>query len=258
MRFASLGSGSEGNALVVEAGGGPRPSRLMLDCGFGLKEIERRLQRHGIEPSSLDAILVTHEHGDHVGGVFRLARRHGIPAYLTYGTYRAVMRQVIEGVDLRMLDAHAPLAIGAIEAHPYTVPHDAGEPVQFVFTDGAVRLGVLTDVGMSTPHIIEMLSGCEALMLECNHDSEMLEKGDYPWSLKRRISGDYGHLSNAAAAAILGQLERSTLRSVYCAHLSRQNNRAELARAALADVLGCTPDEVGVACQDEGTPWTAV
>ena len=258
MRFASLGSGSEGNALIVEAGGATRPSRLMLDCGFGLREIERRLARHAVEPDSLDAILVTHEHSDHVGGVYKLAARHGVPVYLSHGTRSATAGSAPAGVELRVVDVHTPFAIGEIEVLPYPVPHDAREPVQFAFGDGAVRLGVLTDAGRSTTHIVRMLSGCDALVLECNHDVDMLRGSDYPPSLKARIAGEFGHLSNAESAAILASLDRSRLRFLFAAHLSRRNNRPDIAREALAGVLGCRPDEVGVADQDDGFAWVTL
>lgn len=254
MRFASLGSGSEGNALIVEAG----RTRVMVDCGFGLRETERRLEQRGVVPSDLTAILVTHEHSDHVGGVFRLARRHSIPVYLTYGTYQASDPDKAEDVSVRMIDSHEPFAIEDLEIHPFPVPHDAHEPVQYVFSDGARRLGLLTDVGQSTPCIVRMLSGCEALVLECNHDRALLAQSSYPAFLKRRIAGDYGHLSNEAAADILAAVDRSRLQSLWCAHLSRQNNRPELARAAIAAVLGCVDAEVDVACQSEGIPWVTM
>ncbi len=254
MRFASLGSGSEGNALVVEAGGGARPTRVLLDCGFSAKEVERRLARAGLEAGSLDAILITHEHSDHIGSALTLARRWSIPVYMSWGTARAVGADDA-GVELNVLWGDETVEIGALGVLPYTVPHDAREPLQFVFSDGASRLGVLTDVGESTPHIGTVLGGCDALVLECNHDLAMLAASRYPPSLKARVGGSHGHLNNEAAAGILAALDRSKLRHLIAAHLSQQNNTPELARAAMAGALGNAPTEIGIASQDEGFDW---
>jgi phosphoribosyl 1,2-cyclic phosphodiesterase len=259
VRFASLGSGSEGNGLLVETGGrsaGDRAFRVLVDCGFGLRETERRLARLGCAPDALDGILVTHEHGDHVGGVFRLARAYRVPVYLTYGTLRAVPQSAGCGDLVRVIDSHTPFELGGLRIEPFPVPHDAREPVQYVLDDGDARLGVLTDIGHPTPFLAQALSRLTALVLETNHDAALLAGSDYPDTLKRRIAGLYGHLENADSARILAGLDRSRLRSVVAAHLSRQNNRADLARAALAPVLGWDPERVGVADQDDGLDWS--
>jgi phosphoribosyl 1,2-cyclic phosphodiesterase len=257
MRFASLGSGSEGNSLVVESTCQGVVTRVMLDCGFPLKEVERRLQRISLSPADLDAIVVTHEHGDHVGGVFRLARRYDLPVWLTYGTAQAIGSEA-DGAMLNFCRPGHAFRVADLQILPYAVPHDAREPVQYVFSDGLVRLGVLTDAGRKTAHIVSTLSGCDALVLECNHDAALLEDCDYPPSLKWRIKGDYGHLANHTAAEILDALDRRRLKVIVAAHLSRQNNSAELARAALAHVLNEAAHAIVVATQDEGLPWTAV
>lgn len=254
MRFASLGSGSEGNALVV---GLPQDDGfLLVDCGFALKEVARRLARLQLGLSGLRAILVTHEHSDHVGGVFRLAAAAGVPVYLTYGTREGSRRlPTFDEQACRLISPDQPLEIHGLGVSPFPVPHDAREPVQYVFEDRNSRLGLLTDIGRSTPHVINALAQLTALVLEANHDQSLLADGNYPPSLKRRIGGDYGHLENAAAAAILQALDRSRLHTVVAAHLSRQNNRAELARLALATVIGCAPESVPVADQDLGSGW---
>lgn len=226
----------------------------MLDCGFPLKETERRLRRLGIEPADLAGIMVTHEHQDHVGGVFKFSRRHRIPVWLSFGTWQAV-RKDCDGVAVEFCRDGEPVAIRDLEFLPYTVPHDAREPLQYVASNGRRKLGVLTDAGQSTPHLVRALSGCDALMLECNHDRQMLANSAYPPSLKWRIGGAYGHLSNDTTAQILGVLDKSRLNTVIGAHLSKQNNTPELARAALCSVVGEDVIEVMIACQEEGFGW---
>ncbi|MEW6164642.1 MAG: MBL fold metallo-hydrolase [Pseudomonadota bacterium] len=249
IRFASLGSGSKGNALLVESG----RTRVLLDCGFGPRETATRLARLGVEPDSVAAVLVTHEHADHVGGAAACAARFGWSLHASHGT-AGVARQLADAA-VRRFDSHAAFAVGDIEIHPYPVPHDAREPTQFVFSDGAARLGVLTDAGAVTPHIVAMLAGCAALVLECNHDADMLARGRYPPPLKRRIAGGFGHLENGAAAGLLQAIGGKSLRHVVAAHLSEENNTPALARGALAGALGCTPDWIGVATQTEGFNW---
>jgi phosphoribosyl 1,2-cyclic phosphodiesterase len=180
LRFGSLGSGSEGNALIVEVKSIVGTTRIMMDCGFGLAETERRLARLGLLPSDLDGIAVTHEHSDHIGGVARFARKHRIPVWLTHGTAKVLRDGSVPTALLHYVDPHQSFAIGDIHVTPYYVPHDANEPVQYVFSDGDKRLGVLTDTGTLTTHIEETLSGCNALVLECNHDLDMLMNGPYP------------------------------------------------------------------------------
>jgi phosphoribosyl 1,2-cyclic phosphodiesterase len=261
LRFASLGSGSEGNATIVEVREATGVTRVMLDCGFGLRDCDARLARLGLVPADIAGIIVTHEHGDHVGGVERLARRHRIPVWMTHGTFVAsriggagVIKAPLD-FEVNLLDAHAPFVVGAVEVHPFPVPHDAREPAQYVFTDGAARLGVLTDLGAPTPHVDAMLTACDALVIECNHDAEMLARGPYPPALKARVAGRYGHMDNRTAAALLGRIAHAGLRHVVAAHLSKQNNTVELARSALAGALGCASEWIGIADQDDGFGW---
>ena len=251
MRFASLGSGSEGNALVVEAEG----TLILLDCGFGLAATEARLGRLGLVPEALSAIVVTHEHEDHIGGVSRLARRHGIPVFMTHGTLYGLEPLFEEVADVTPICNYEVFSVGHLQVQPFPVPHDAREPAQFVFGDGACRLGVLTDVGCSTRHIESILSGCDALVLECNHDTDMLRTGSYPQKLRDRIAGRFGHLDNQAAAGLLARLDNAKLKHLVAAHLSKENNHPDLARAALAAVLNCTPEWIDIADQDEGLDW---
>ena len=254
MRFALLGSGSEGNALVVQAG----RTCVMMDCGFSLGETASRLARLGLSPENINGIVVTHEHGDHIDGVARLSRKYAIPVWLTHGT-RLAQREALAGLQaLTEINPHHAFAIGDLQIQPYAVPHDAVEPVQYVFGDGARRLGVLTDVGGSTPHIEATLNGCDALVLECNHDPGMLANGDYPWSLKQRVGGRYGHLSNEDAAALLARLDQRRLQHVVAAHLSSKNNTHDLAVGALSTAMGCGAEWIAVATQQEGLDWREI
>jgi phosphoribosyl 1,2-cyclic phosphodiesterase len=182
LRFASLASGSGGNCLVAQSAG----TVVLVDCGLNLKDTERRLARAGLEPAAVDAILVTHEHGDHAGCVFDFAAAHGVSVYLTFGSLRALKAEgkLHDGIRTETVRGQEKFAVGAIEVTPFTVPHDAAEPVQYVVSDGAARLGVLTDIGISTRHVERMLSGLDALVLECNYDRDMLWGGAYPKWLK--------------------------------------------------------------------------
>lgn len=255
MRFCSLGSGSGGNATIVEARDGLRTHRVAIDCGFSLREFEARLARAGLQASELDAVFVTHEHGDHVGCALTLARRHALPLWTSRGTWRAIGGADETGLDIRFARDGEPVDIGALRLLPYTVPHDAAEPLQLRCSDGATSLGVLTDAGSTTAHLLEHLRGCRALLLECNHDGEMLARSRYPASLKARIGGSHGHLSNASAAQILGECLHEGLRHIVAAHLSEQNNTPALAREALAGACGAAPSDILVADPAEGIGW---
>jgi phosphoribosyl 1,2-cyclic phosphodiesterase len=252
MRFASLGSGSRGNATLVEAGA----TLLMLDCGFSVRETERRLSVLGCAPERISALLVTHEHGDHLRGVAPLARKYRIPVWLTHGTWQMMRDCALP--DVRYCNGHQSFGIGDLRVEPFTVPHDAREPCQFCFSASGRRLGVLTDTGRPTAHILDRLGGCDALLLECNHDRDLLANGPYSPALKRRVGGPLGHLSNEQAGALLARLELSRLQHLVAAHLSEQNNRPELARAALARGAGCAPEQIAVAGQDTGLDWRLI
>jgi phosphoribosyl 1,2-cyclic phosphodiesterase len=250
MRFASLGSGSRGNATLVEAG----QTRLLVDCGFPLRELERRLDVLGLCAPALTAILVTHEHTDHVRGVGPLARRHRIPVWSSAGTARAAALGDLPSVGVFASHAGA-FAIGDVAIEPYAVPHDAREPCQFVFSAEGRRLGVLTDAGRVTPHIVASLHGVDALLLECNHDTDMLARGPYPPPLRARIGGPLGHLSNAQAAALLERLDHGRLSHVVAGHLSEQNNHPELAARALLAVSPLLGPRLAVLRQDSVSGW---
>lgn len=251
MRFACLGSGSKGNAWLVQAG----QTRVMVDCGFGPREAVKRLARLEVKVDELDAILVTHEHSDHGRGAAKVSERARCAVWMSHGS-QAMLAAAGDGpASVRVIDGHGPFAVGDLEVTPYPVPHDAREPLQFVFSDGAARFGLLTDAGHVTAHMEAVLADCDALALECNHDVAALEAGAYPPALKRRILGRYGHLDNQAAAALLSRLTGPRLKHVVAAHLSQENNRPDLAQAALAGALGCTRDWIAVADQETGLDW---
>ncbi len=250
MRFVSLGSGSRGNATLIETGN----TRILLDNGFAVRELERRLERIQVAADSIDAVLLTHEHQDHIRGVGPLARRYGMPVWMTAGTGR--QGRCGELPALHIFSSHSgSFSIGDIEVEPFPVPHDAREPVQFVFSSGASRLGMLTDAGNWTPHILELLRSCNALFLECNHDDGMLANGPYPPALQRRVGGPLGHLSNRQAAEFLRQLDQGRLHHLVASHLSEKNNTPDLVQEALLSVTPEIEDRFSVAFQDRVSDW---
>jgi phosphoribosyl 1,2-cyclic phosphodiesterase len=252
IRFTMLGSGSKGNGTLVECG----PTRVLVDCGFFLKEAEARMQRVGVEPGSLSAILVTHEHNDHLGGVARFARKHHVPVWMTHGTFAAWDDPVVPRVH--RFAPHEPFAIGELTVQPFPVPHDAREPCHYVFGDGTRRVGILSDAGHVTAHMRTTLSGLDALLLEFNHDLHMLAVGPYTPSLKARVGGVVGHLSNLQAAALLAALDRSRLQHLVLTHLSEVNNTPALARAAAIEAAGVDAPWIECAHQYHGIGWREV
>jgi phosphoribosyl 1,2-cyclic phosphodiesterase len=250
LRFASLGSGSRGNALLLET----TQVRVLIDCGFPARQAEARLSQLGVDPQTLDAILVTHEHGDHIRGVGAMARRYALPVYMTAGTFRAGKPGEI--TELHRIDCHAGwFSLGDLEVLPFPVPHDAREPCQFLFESGRRRLGLLTDTGHITPHILANLHDCDSLVLEFNHDSEMLANGPYPPRLRARVGGRHGHLSNSQSIGLLQQLPLERIKYLLASHLSEKNNSVAQVSQILAEHLPILRDRLHFATQDGVSRW---
>lgn len=248
MQFSSLGSGSKGNATLIRHNN----CLLLVDCGFSVRETEKRLARLGIQADQLDALLVTHEHTDHIAGIGPLARRYDLPVYMTAGTWRA--KDIGQVPHLKLIKNYAPFSVKSVEVTPVAVPHDASEPAQFVFKTPDYTLGLLTDLGSITPHVEACYSACDALILEANHDPLMLASGPYPQSLKQRVGGAWGHLSNQQALRFLTQIEYERLQYLVVAHISEQNNSLDIAKKALGPVTDSLANVI-YACQQEGFDW---
>jgi len=296
VRFTVLASGSKGNSSIVSsisADGGS--TRILVDAGLSCRELFRRMALAGEDPKTLDAIVITHEHSDHVNGLAVTARKLGIPVYFTEATHRAWVRQVTpqhrvtyaewaEQYKAKKLAAEAPDAepdaaeleeapcepsnaaspesapdparlpavnyfrageafqIGEIAVSPFTIPHDAADPVGFVFSAEGVRLAIATDLGYMPPNVQSQLRRCDLMLLESNHDLEMLRDGPYPWSVKQRVLSRVGHLSNDAAAQFLEQIYDGAATYLILGHLSESNNLPELARLAAERALISKPN----------------
>lgn len=251
MRFATLGSGSAGNATIVEHKG----SAVLIDCGLSARQAQLRADAIDFDLGSLDALLITHEHDDHVAGAAALARRYGIPVFGTAGTLAAAERRLGGIASFEVISPETNLSIGALNIEPVIVPHDAREPCQFILSGGSKRLGILTDVGQITAHLTRSYCGLNGLVLEFNHDPELLATSPYPTSLKRRIGGDYGHLSNAQAEDLLQTLDLSALEYFTAAHLSEKTNTPAHVASCLDRCLSSKVVQ-HIADQGQASPWS--
>jgi phosphoribosyl 1,2-cyclic phosphodiesterase len=252
LRFASLGSGSRGNSLLIEL----NETLLMVDCGLSLKAVEERLRVLGRTPLDVTALLVTHEHADHIQGVARFARRYNTPVWMTPGTGSTA---ATTGISRRhTLNCHRELEIGEITVQPFPVPHDAREPCQFAFAGAGRRLGVLSDTGHITSHITERLAGCDALALEANHDLEALRRGPYPASVKQRVASSLGHLNNTQAAQLVETVNHPELQWVVALHISEQNNSHDTVRDFLTPALTRGEQSLHLAEQNTPSEWLEI
>lgn len=245
MGVASLGSGSRGNGTLVAIG----DAVFLVDCGFNLKQTEQRLARLQLSPGDLSAILVSHEHSDHIAGVMALSHRYSIPVYASYGT----LKNSPKDFSCNAFDGDSPFEVAGVQINPVVVPHDAREPTQFVLQHEQTKIGVLSDLGSITEHVVRSFAHCDFLLLEANHDRAMLQRGSYPAVLKRRVGGDHGHLSNTQAFELLTRIGHSDLH-VVIGHISEQNNDVALVESIFAQLrpqLG----SLSIATQGEGQAW---
>lgn len=251
LRLASVGSGSKGNATLVCSG----ETTLLVDCGFGAREMLARLVELDVDAADIDAILVTHEHSDHIGGVTAISKATGAPIYATHGSIISgkleSARRVVE------IASDSTFAIGDIDVTAVTVPHDAREPVQYIFQHADKQVGVLTDLGTVSEHVLRAYSRCDLLLLEFNHDLEMLRRGPYPAALKRRVSGDFGHLNNQQALAMLNSLGDNLPQVVIAGHISEQNNAIDVVESLLEPMISSTDLTVIYATQSQGFDWVS-
>ncbi|CAO0820122.1 MBL fold metallo-hydrolase [Desulfarculales bacterium] len=250
LSYCLLASGSKGNAIYVRAGS----TAILIDCGLSARELIRRLEISGLEASSLSAILITHEHRDHMSGVRVLAKRLRLPILATRATWDACGD--MQSTRHQPLAAGEAFSLGSLHLQPFSIPHDAVDPVGLVFSAGSARLGLCTDLGQALSLVERRLGGCQGLILESNHDPELLAQGPYPPWLKQRVRSRHGHLSNQQSAELLARIHHRELRLVTLAHISETNNRPELAARAAAQALEGRQlcPVVAVARQDAPTP----
>jgi phosphoribosyl 1,2-cyclic phosphodiesterase len=255
LRFRVLGSGSSGNATLVEAG----DTRLLLDAGLGPRDLAERLQSAGVDPASLSAILLSHEHQDHSRGAGSFSRKWGVRLCGTRGTYAAAGLGAEEIAGYDILEPGVARSFGRLMVLGARIPHDAAAPVAFVVSCGGARLGHATDLGHVSASLVAAFAGCQAVLLESNYDPGMLREGPYPWSLKERILSPVGHLANADVARYLSNGLPETCRDVVLAHLSEKNNHPEVARMAAERALEASGRAPRVSISDrDGTGWIAV
>lgn len=247
MRLASLGSGSKGNATLVESDN----TCILIDCGFSLKDTSKRLGRLGRSVEDLDAILVTHEHSDHIKGVATLAKKYQVPVYMSHGTASSQKELTFK---VEKINCHSPFTVGDILVDPVPVPHDAREPCQFVFAQNDFRLGVLTDLGHISSIVFDQYKNCDLLLVEANHDLDMLHQGPYPPGLKQRVAGDWGHLSNHQTMQFLQAINHDRLQKVVLGHISETNNSTSLVESCLSNVTKLKAD-ITLADQSDGSHW---
>jgi|TARA_B100000959_G_scaffold243648_1_gene267078 phosphoribosyl 1,2-cyclic phosphodiesterase len=252
-KFSVLSSGSRGNCIYLESD----VAKIIIDSGLSVRELKRRLMTIGRTPEELDAVFLTHEHSDHIGGVGPLVRKHGIPLYATEGTVRAGEKLGnIPGFST--IRAGETVRIDGLEIEPYATSHDARESVAYVVRCQNRKLGHATDMGRVTHEVREKLKNSHVLLVESNHDVEMLDVGPYPWPVKQRIKGELGHLSNEACGELLAAVSHEHLERVLLMHLSQTNNHSEIARITALQALGSSTPHLELAQQDQATELIAV
>jgi len=263
LRFTILASGSTGNAAIVRTD----DATLLVDAGLSARRLEERMRERGIHPADIDAVLVTHEHADHVSGLGVFARKYGLPVYANEATWAAMERQTagIADANRKTIATGGEIEFGGLVVRSYPVSHDAAEPVGYCFIADGYKLSLVTDLGYFSDRVKEAVIDSDVVVLEANHDVEMLRMGRYPWNVKRRILSDVGHLSNEAAGEALAELMTDRTKRVYLAHLSLDHNMQELARMTVTSVLesrGIFLKKEDALLQptwhDRATPWDDV
>ena len=240
-----LASGSKGNAIYVSDG----KTSILVDAGLSAIEIERRFHSRALNPERLDAIVVSHEHADHIKGVGVLSRRYRLPVYINELTLAAATTQLGAVHETVKFYRGAAFSIGGLCIHPFSVSHDASDSVGFTIQNGSTKMGIATDLGIATQLVCHHLKGCRLLILEANHDRRMLEEGPYPWHLKHRIQSRVGHLSNEASRDLLREVSHGSLRHVILAHMSETNNDPDRALSVVGEALSHNGTKLSVACQ---------
>jgi phosphoribosyl 1,2-cyclic phosphodiesterase len=252
IQFCSLGSGSKGNGSLITH----NDAILLLDCGFSTRETIKRLTDKGILPSQITAILVTHEHSDHIKGVASFSNKFSIPVWMSKGT--SLHKASLNIKDNNILNSHSDFSLGSFNITPVLVPHDSREATQFIFKAANKKLGILTDVGSITNHIVEQYNECDALILEFNYDEEMLYQGPYPYSLKKRVSGKLGHLSNNQSIELLEKININKLQLLVVAHKSAENNSSLIIDALINKVKESKIFNYFIASQEDGFSWQEI
>jgi phosphoribosyl 1,2-cyclic phosphodiesterase len=243
LSVCALASGSKGNAVFVSGG----DSAVLVDAGLSGIELERRMAAKGLSPEMLSAVVITHEHTDHIKGAGILSRRFDIPLYLNQKTMRAASKKMGTIHGAQNFKCGVPFHIGDLKIDPFSISHDAADPSGFTLEHGGVKLGIATDLGVATHLVKTYLKGCALLYLEANHDPDMLNNGPYPWYLKQRVKGRLGHLSNAAAGDLVNDIRDNALCHVILAHLSHENNTPEKALQTFQERLDSPSLQVEVA-----------
>jgi|TARA_B110000971_G_scaffold189259_1_gene199504 phosphoribosyl 1,2-cyclic phosphodiesterase len=256
MRLCSLGSGSSGNSFIVQ----DDSTTLLVDCGFGLSETVTRLDRYGLKPDQLNGILLTHEHEDHVKGAFSFSNKYNIPIYLSHGTFKMCKKRINENYDINfnIISGAKSFIINDIEVTPIPVPHDAREPFQYKFESNLKSIAIITDLGFITNHLIKSLKDIKGLVIEFNHDKNMLLDSDYPQSLKDRVSGMYGHLENMESIKLLKSINHRNIKWIAAAHLSEKNNDENLVKRLISDATMKEDGSIKVIDQMNGIDWMKV
>ena len=242
-----LASGSKGNAIFVSSGS----TSILVDAGLSGIEIERRLKSRGLCPEDLDAILVSHEHADHIQGVGVLSRRFNLPVYINPETQKAAAFQLGYVHEFKNFECGSTFMIEDLAIHPFSISHDAADPTGFTVNQDGTKIGIATDLGVATSMVKEHLKGCALLILEANHDETMLTNGPYPWPVKQRIKSRTGHLSNEASKSLLKEVQHDRLKYVTLAHLSEINNTPQKALSEISQAITRCNPQLDVAAQDE-------